>query len=502
MLFPGAFITTIDLHKAYTQVAIDRRSFPFLRFWWGTELWQFQVLPFGLSTAPFAFQRLSTWVATLLRQRGIRTAVYLDDWTFAHRSPTSAGRASATTLALLNQLGLEVSPKSDLLPSQVKVVLGLRFDTVLNTVGLPSDKVRAFRQILKELLQQNQWTLLTCQQICGKLNFASQVVPLGMLHLRHLQRQIGPLRRSSVPLLLTAECISDLQWWRSNMHQASQLFRPPPSHFVATDASDWGYGAAINGATISGEWSARQRRWSINRRELFTVLHVLSEWGNRWHDTTVLLQTDNTTVVSVLNHQGTTKSVVLLELTARILQQAHDNNIVLSVYHLPGRFNLLPDALSRNYQHMPEWHLLPSAAQRLWRRFGKPTIDLFASHRSRQVTRYVSFNNTDNAAEWIDAFSRPWTGETAWVFPPPTLIPELLRHLQTAQGQFYLLLPQWDAAWWIHEVRQLAENDGQTIDASSIIDLATGSPPPQVDEIQLTLWTCSLPVNRATTFTR
>ena len=51
-LFPGAFISTIDLHKAYTHLPIPPQFRPFLRFRYKGVIYEYQCLPFGLCTAP------------------------------------------------------------------------------------------------------------------------------------------------------------------------------------------------------------------------------------------------------------------------------------------------------------------------------------------------------------------------------------------------------------------------------------------------------------------
>jgi hypothetical protein len=155
---------------------------------------------------------------------------------------------------------------------------------------------------------------------------------------------------------------------------------------------------------------------------------------------------------------------------------------------------LAPDALSRPALLLPEWHLNPTTVASLCRAFGPPTLDLFASHRSRQCKRYVTFDCTDLEAEWVDAFSRSWQRETFWLFPPPTEIPRVLQQLETASGNFYLLLPMWDSAWWTPKLVRLTSNPPWPVpDLDSVlIDLATGLPPPKVQDIRLALWTLSL----------
>src|SRR5215470_2483076 len=63
-----------------------------------------------------------------------------------------------------------------------------------------------------------------------------------------------------------------------------------------------------------------------------------------------------------VNRQGTTRSLSLQALATDILTLAELHKIHLRAYHLPGRFLLAPDALSRPSRPHPEWHLLPATA--------------------------------------------------------------------------------------------------------------------------------------------
>jgi hypothetical protein len=204
-------------------------------------------------------------------------------------------------------------------------------------------------------------------------------------------------------------------------------------------------------------------------------------------------------VVSSLNNQGTTKSLSILLLATDILIMLHEHQIRLSAYHLPGRYNLAPDALSRPSKRMPEWHLKPACAQSYWHLLGKPTVDMFASHRSKQVSRYWTFNTSDRIAAATDAFSQRWTTEIGWLFPPPTEIPRTLAKLQSEGGRHYLLVPVWEHAWWFPAMLRLATGPPSYVPDldSNLIDLATGRAPEKVEDICLAMWLiCSEPASR------
>ena len=74
----------------------------------------------------------------------------------------------------------------------------------------------------------------------------------------------------------------------------------------------------------------------------------------------VLVRSDNSTVVAYLNHdQGGTHSIPLCLETVRLLSWCCQERIVLSASHIPGRQNLVADFLSRGNFLPSEWSLHP-----------------------------------------------------------------------------------------------------------------------------------------------
>ncbi|XP_039882163.1 uncharacterized protein LOC120730097 [Simochromis diagramma] len=77
---PGDWFATIDLTDAYFHVAIHPKHRQFLRFAFEGIAYEYLVLPFGLSLAPCIFTKCAKAALAPLRERGIRTLAYLDDW--------------------------------------------------------------------------------------------------------------------------------------------------------------------------------------------------------------------------------------------------------------------------------------------------------------------------------------------------------------------------------------------------------------------------------------
>ena len=110
----------IDLKDAYFAVPIASHHQKYLRFSWKGQTFQFTCLPFGLSTAPRIFTKLLRPVVGLLRSRGVRCVIYLDDILILAQRKDMLLHQTAATLELLESLGFLMNyKKSHLLPTQV-----------------------------------------------------------------------------------------------------------------------------------------------------------------------------------------------------------------------------------------------------------------------------------------------------------------------------------------------------------------------------------------------
>ena len=127
----GDWMVSLDLKDAYLQVPVHPDSRRFLRFTFRGRVYQFRVLPFGLSTAPQVFTRVMAPVSAEMHRRGYRLLRYLDDWLVLGASREEVLRARDFLLALCGRLGIRLNlDKSFLTPTQMTEYLGMRIDTL------------------------------------------------------------------------------------------------------------------------------------------------------------------------------------------------------------------------------------------------------------------------------------------------------------------------------------------------------------------------------------
>ena len=74
------FMTKIDLKSAYWQVPLHPSTRPWMSFAWGEKYYCFKVLPFGVASAPYFFDRITKPIISYLHKLKIKVVVYLDDF--------------------------------------------------------------------------------------------------------------------------------------------------------------------------------------------------------------------------------------------------------------------------------------------------------------------------------------------------------------------------------------------------------------------------------------
>ena len=140
---------------------------------------------------------------------------------------------------------------------------------------------------------------------------------------------------------------------------------PPPSLILSSDSSSSHWGAHIHRIhgphqfrrQARGSWSQSQRVLHINHKELLAVQMALSRFLQLVKFQTVQVQSDNKTVVALINLQGTVRSIPLHNSTHTLLTWCQSHKIRLTFTYLPGILNILADRLSRPTVFSTEWSL-------------------------------------------------------------------------------------------------------------------------------------------------
>ena len=307
----GEWVTSIDFKDAYFHIPIHSQSRKYMRFHLQGQSYQFKPLPFGLSTAPMEFTVVAKEVKLMALQRGIRIHQYLHDWLVRASTHDTCLQHTQTLVTLCQELGWLVNKeKSELAPKQVFNFVGYQFDLKEGKVRPTTVRWQTLTDKIRSILSDPICLVRQFMSLIGLLTATEKQVHLGRLHMRPIQRHLKNNWRVPESLekviLVPNSLHPHLRWWleESNVLLGQPLHPLKHALQIFTDASKEGWGAHLDKHTARGTWSLPESKLHINHLELKAVFLALKDFQTLCCNKTVLIATDNTTVVAYINKEG------------------------------------------------------------------------------------------------------------------------------------------------------------------------------------------------------
>ncbi len=258
---PFDWFAAIDLKDAYFHVLI-----PPLRFAFERRAYQYKALPFGLSLSPRVFTKVVVADLVPLREAGIRILNYLDDWLILAQSRALLLEHRDMVLSHLSQLGLQVNWKRANSPTQRISFLCMELDSVNLTARLSIESDQSMLRYLESFQRKRVVQLKHFQRLLGHLASAATVTPLGLLHMRPLQRWLHDRvprwawRHGTYRVSVTPSCRHTFSPWSdlAFLHAGVPLEQVSRHVVVSTDPSTTGWGAMCKGHAAVGLWTGHQ----------------------------------------------------------------------------------------------------------------------------------------------------------------------------------------------------------------------------------------------------
>lgn len=469
MALPGDFGVTVDLRNAYWHVPLAKSQRRWYHFRFGGQVYQCDVLPFGVAAAPWVFHTLLAPIIRLLRAKGVRLTAYLDDILVLGKTPRECAQHGQMLVDLLSDLGFRFSTeKCSPVPSRQFRFLGWDVDTSRFLLTLPVVKRDRIRRECRRLLnwadRGEPLSVRTVSRLLGQLCATADAVKIQRIKTHHLDRcRARALRASGArwdsPCALSPEALTELRWWERQVASLGgrPIRLPPVDVMLQTDASALGWGAAVidsrvsafRGIRLAGRLPAHLRESVSNETELFAIHRALLAMSARasLQDLHVRVQSDNSTAVYYVN-RGAGRAERMTVAAAALWRDLERWGVTLSAEYLPGELNVEADALSRRPLSQDDWVLRWSAFLLLKQKFGTMTVDAFAEDFNRKLRRFASLHPHPKAVG-ASGLLLDYGAERAYCFPPPRLIPRLLAVLIRQQASAVMVVPHRPgAAWW------------------------------------------------------
>ena len=444
----GDWFTSLDLKDAYQHVAVYAPHRKFLRFGFEGRVYEYTVLPFGMSLSPRVFVKCTQAAIAPLRLQGIRLATYIDDWLISADTSEMVNQHTKVVSDHLVSLGFTLNlEKSVLVPSQQTTFIGIALDSTTLTARLSQDRICNFLSCVRSFRLGERVTYKTCMQAAGLMASALHLIRLGRLHMRPFQEWLHSLRipatRGWRKVQVSEGCVRALRPWTDVdfLSQGVKVGLVISWKVITTDASLTGWGGTHEGRFVRGLWDDDLKTAHINYLELMAVLLALKHFEPLIRGYHVLIRTDNTAALYYINKQGGLASPKLNQLARDLTLWCDSRLASIRASHVPGLQNSGADLLSRGKVWYADWSLHPQVASQIWGRFGHPVVDLFASQENTKCPLFFSVRG--KAPLGLDAFAHTWPGSLLYAFPPLELILPTLERIRLQGLTVLLVAPGW-----------------------------------------------------------
>ena len=201
------------------------------------------------------------------------------------------------------------------------------------------------------------------QQLIGRLNWGAKVIKGGRTFLRRLIDLMCSLKRRHHHIRLNTSAKADIQWWAQYIGifngTAHFIDEPVPNGIFTTDACVHGGAGAFKADWFYTHWDSdfpEVTKLHINLKEIFSVYLASLRWAESWRNKHIVVYTDNTATMFMIN-KGSTRNSVAMSWLRQLFWLSATHNFQLTAKFIKGKDNVTSDFLSRLHQFKPcEWY--------------------------------------------------------------------------------------------------------------------------------------------------
>ena len=460
VLNPGDFMFSFDLKSGYHHVEIFPEHRQYLSFSWifssgVTRYFQFSVLAFGLSSAPYLFTKLLKPLVKKWRTEGKSIVVFLDDGLGAAADYAKARISSLSVHADLLKSGFVPNEEKSLWePTQVITWLGTVIDTSQCIISATDTRIQSLLEDLFFLLDSTYLSLYQVRKlasVCGKIiSLGNCVANVARLMTRNIFTIINSAMNWNSMVSLTPGCVDELNFWKVNLVYINGVplwpIKRKPSRIVYSDASISACGSFItlDGKVFHQNWSDFERSQSSTFRELLTVLLSLQAFIDSLRAQTVVWYTDNQNVARIVSIGS--KVPALQRMALDIHRLCLLASVSIDMQWIPRDLNIIADDISK-FVDLDDYSINDGVFYSLDELWGPHTCDRFACHYNAKLPKFnTRFYQPGTSG--VNAFAQDWSNDNNWLCPPVCLTCKVLSHLKVCNAAGTLVVPLWRSAYF------------------------------------------------------
>lgn len=330
-----------DLRQGFFQFPLSPESCQFTAFITADGLWEFTVIPFGVSVAPNYFQSIMNDV--LAGIDGVQ--VYVDDIIIYHENIPGFIAVTRQVLQRLRDYNLKLKGAKCHLGVTELQYLG--FHISAKGITLTDERKEA---ILIYPFPQDTTGL---QRFNGFVNYFRKFIP----HFSELMAPLTTLASASVPFQWNADIQEAFDQVRQAIANVTTLSLPKYDRLlffsIETDASDIALGGVLKQhlisesddpdveivAFISYKFKPVEQRWSVIEKECYAVVYTLSKLRSYVLGHRVVIYTDHKNLLWMVSSTADKVIRWLLRL----------QEFAPEIHYIKGVDNVAADAISRMF---------------------------------------------------------------------------------------------------------------------------------------------------------
>ena len=427
MIFPGAWLSSVDLTQAFNHIKISSKDYRYLMFTWHGQFYCYTCAPNGLSNCPYMFSKICKPLLGHLRRNLVDILIYIDDTILVADSVDKMRANVRLMLDCFHTAGFIVnSKKSCLEPQQCLTFLGFVIDTVKYTISLTDEKRHDIHGMTLKILHNKckKFSIKFIAKLVGKIVALFPSSEHAPLHYRPLDRfKIQALLLNNnnwnAKVQLDHNCLRTVQWWHDNVFTTKlerSLHTTPVDKHLYCDSSGQGWGSYIDGVEAKSVFAQNQLHLSINSKELLAVYYGLLSHIDKLRNKHVLIYSDNFTTVSTLKTKSSSDRF-RDRLVVKIFEVVFNNNLTVSVSFIRRKHNYFADHASRSLtkNFHTEWGISPDTLTVLCHNGLNANIDLFASHLNHILPKFCSWYPCPGTY-MVDCFNLDWSQFNGYIF--------------------------------------------------------------------------------------
>ena len=222
------------------------------------------------------------------------------------------------------------------------------------SLSLPQDKLQDAQLRVASIKNRKKVRLRELQSLLGTLSFACRAVVPGRVFLRRLFALTRGVTSPHHWIHFNKEARKDLEAWPLFLSSFNGRVLCLPGVWESsdalklyTDASGRSFAAVLGSHWFQGDFPESWSSHSIAIKELLPIVLAVQVWGSFLANRCITFFTDNSSVVSLINSQSS-KDLLIMSLVRSLVLHTLKFNILFRAKHIPGRFNIIADLLSRS----------------------------------------------------------------------------------------------------------------------------------------------------------